>query len=91
MTFKQVGHQCFFKAGPRCSSESITEDSNTTLTLFKMIPCGLSHCHSPNIQCGDINQRKQVVMLHQELRAQEVITICHVTLAGTLLIKQAMI
>lgn len=90
MTFKQAEYRCFFKAGPWCLSESITEDSNSTLTLFKMKPCGLSHCHSPNIQCGDIDQRKQVVMFHQALRTQEGTTICRVTSSGTLLIKQVM-
>lgn len=90
MTFRQAGYQCFFKAGPRCLSESITEYSNSTLTLFKIMPCDMSHCHGPNIQFGDINQRKQVVVFHQALSAQKVTTICHVTLAGALLIKQAM-
>lgn len=78
MTFKQAGHQCFFKAAPACLSESITEDGHSTLTLSKMIPCNLSHCHSPNTQCGDINRRKQVVMLYQVLGVQEVSTICRV-------------
>lgn len=90
MTFKRAGYQCFFKAGPRHLSESITEHSNSTSALFKMIPCGLSHCYGLNIQFGDINKGKQVVMFHQALRVQEVTTIFHVTLAGSLLIKQAM-
>lgn len=84
MTFRQAGYQCFFKAGPQCLSETMTEDSNRTLSLLKIIPCGLSQCHSPNVQHGDINQRKQAVMFHQAVRAQEITTISCMTLADLL-------